>query len=249
MLSKTASFSSSGAEQIRFSPVPKYFHSKKGLERPFPHLFTELQMVLLRIRVYPEPVRSRKLCHKWSIFPCYSATAWVPFGQCIHFLLDPYSPSFYSLYIPKRVARKNHEQALRHPPPFHCFARPLAGGGGICARFSRAPNKRVGPFRCAGIHPASPHTGGMPSGFRRGCSILQVKSSAAGPGHTSGGVHLSPCPSSDAGPPVFSHPRVPPPFMARPPALPPSPTFPLIPFPSSSVHPACGPPEPSLSQG
>lgn len=102
-------------------------------------------MVLLRIRVYPEPVRSRKLCHKWSIFPCYSATAWVPFGQCIHFLLDPYSPSFYSLYIPKRVARKNHEQALRHPPPFHCFARPLAGGGGICARFSRAPNKRVGP--------------------------------------------------------------------------------------------------------
>ena len=155
-------------------------------------------MVLLRIRVYPEPVRSRKLCHKWSIFPCYSATAWVPFGQCIHFLLDPYSPSFYSLYIPKRVARKNHEQALRHPPPFHCFARPLAGGGGICARFSRAPNKRVGPFRCAGIHPASPHTGGMPSGFRRGCSILQVKSSAAGPGHTSGGVHLSPCPSSDA---------------------------------------------------
>ena len=48
-------------------------------------------MVLLRIRVYPEPVRSRKLCHKWSIFPCYSATAWVPFGQCIHFLLDPYS--------------------------------------------------------------------------------------------------------------------------------------------------------------
>ena len=206
-------------------------------------------MVLLRIRVYPEPVRSRKLCHKWSIFPCYSVTAWVPFGQCIHFLLDPYSPSFYSLYIPKRVARKNHEQALRHPPPFHCFARPLAGGGGICARFSRAPNKRVGPFRCAGIHPASPHTGGMPSGFRRGCSILQVKSSAAGPGHTSGGVHLSPCPSSDAGPPVFSHPRVPPPFMARPPALPPSPTFPLIPFPSSSVHPACGPPEPSLSQG
>lgn len=153
------------------------------------------------------------------------------------------------LYIPKRVARKNHEQALRHPPPFHCFARPLAGGGGICARFSRAPNKRVGPFRCAGIHPASPHTGGMPSGFRRGCSILQVKSSAAGPGHTSGGVHLSPCPSSDAGPPVFSHPRVPPPFMARPPALPPSPTFPLIPFPSSSVHPACGPPVPSLSQG
>lgn len=114
-------------------------------------------MVLLRIRVYPEPVRSRKLCHKWSIFPCYSATAWVPFGQCIHFLLDPYSPSFYSLYIPKRVARKNHEQALRHPPPFHCFARPLAGGGGICARFSRAPNKRVGPFQCAGIHPASPH--------------------------------------------------------------------------------------------
>ena len=149
-------------------------------------------MVLLRIRVYPEPVRSRKLCHKWSIFPCYSATAWVPFGQCIHFLLDPYSPSFYSLYIPKRVARKNHEQALRHPPPFHCFARPLAGGGGICARFSRAPNKRVGPFQCAGIHPASPHTGAMPSGFRRGCSILQVKSSAAGPGHTSGGVHLSP---------------------------------------------------------
>ena len=73
--------------------------------------------------------------------------------------------------------------------------------------------------------------------------------SAAGPGHTSGGVHLSPCPSSDAGPPVFSHPRVPPPFMARPPALPPSPTFPLIPFPPSSVHPACGPPEPSLSQG
>ncbi len=206
-------------------------------------------MVLLRLRVYPEPVRSRKLCHKWSIFPCYSATAWVPFGQCIHFLLDPYSPSFYSLYIPKRVARKNHEQALRHPPPFHCFARPLAGGGGICARFSRAPNKRVGPFRCAGIHPASPHTGGMPSGFRRGCSILQVKSSAAGPGHTSGGVRLSPCPSSDAGPPVFSHPRVPPPFMARPPALPPSPTFPLIPFPPSSVHPACGPPEPSLSQG
>ena len=94
-------------------------------------------MVLLRLRVYPEPVRSRKLCHKWSIFPCYSATAWVPFGQCIHFLLDPYSPSFYSLYISKRVARKNHEQALRHPPPFHCFARPLAGGGGICARFSR----------------------------------------------------------------------------------------------------------------
>ena len=183
-------------------------------------------MVLLRIRVYPEPVRSRKLCHKWSIFPCYSATAWVPFGQCIHFLLDPYSPSFYSLYISKRVARKNHEQALRHPPPFHCFARPLAGGGGICARFSRAPNKRGGPFRCAGIHPASPHTGGMPSGFRRGCSILQVKSSAAGPGHTSGGVHLSPCPSSDAGPPVFSHPRVPPPFMARPPALPSPPTFP-----------------------
>ena len=77
-------------------------------------------MVLLRIRVYPEPVRSRKLCHKWSIFPCYSATAWVPFGQCIHFLLDPYSPSFYSLYIPKRVARKNHEQALRHPPPLFC---------------------------------------------------------------------------------------------------------------------------------
>ena len=107
----------------------------------------------------------------------------------------------------------------------------------------------VHPFRCAGIHPASPHTGGMPSGFRRGCSILQVKSSAAGPGHTSGGVHLSPCPSSDAGPPVFSHPRVPPPFMARPPALPSSPTFPLIPFPSSSVHPACGPPVPSLSQG
>ena len=63
-------------------------------------------MVLLRLRVYPEPVRSRKLCHKWSIFPCYSVTAWVPFGQCIHFLLDPYSPSFYSLYISKRVARK-----------------------------------------------------------------------------------------------------------------------------------------------
>lgn len=34
--------------------------------------FTELQMVLLRIRVYPEPVRSRKLCHKWSIFPLES---------------------------------------------------------------------------------------------------------------------------------------------------------------------------------
>ncbi len=149
-------------------------------------------MVLLRIRVYPEPVRSRKLCHKWSIFPCYSATAWVPFGQCIHFLLDPYSPSFYSLYIPKRVARKNHEQALRHPPPFHCFARPLAGGGGICARFSRAPNKRVGPFQCAGIHPASPHTGAMPSGFRRGCYILQVKSSAAGPGRTHLAASTSP---------------------------------------------------------
>ena len=79
--------------------------------------------------------------------------------------------------------------------------------------------------------------------------VPSFKSSAAGPGHTSGGVHLSPCPSSDAGPPVFSHPRVPPPFMARPPALPSSPTFPLIPFPSSSVHPACGTPVPSLSQG
>ena len=123
------------------------------------------------------------------------------------------------------------------------------GDGGICARFSRARHKRVGPLQCAGIHPASPHTGGMPSGFRRGFYILQVKSPTAGPGHTSGGVRLSPCPSSDAGPPVFSHPRVPPPFMARPPALPPSPTFPLIPFPSSSVHPACGPPVPSLSQG
>lgn len=187
-------------------------------------------MVLLRIRVYPEPVRSRKLCHKWSIFPCYSATAWVPFGQCIHFLLDPYSPSFYSLYIPKRVARKNHEQALRHPPPFHCFARPLAGGGGICARFSRAPNKRVGPFQCCPEYIQPLLIQGLcPPGFRRGCYILQVKSSAAGPGHTSGGVHLSPCPSSDAGPPVFSHPRVPPPFMARPPALPSSPTFPLSP--------------------
>ena len=189
------------------------------------------------------------MCHKWSFFPCYSATEGVPFGQCIHFLLDPYSPSFYSLYISKRVARKNHEQALRHPPPFHCFARPLAGDGGICARFSRARHKRVGPLQCAGIHPASPHTGGMPSGFRRGFYILQVKSPPAGPGHTSGGVPLSPCPSSDAGPPVFSHPRVPPPFMARPPALPPSPSFPLIPFPSSSVHRACGPPVPSLSQG
>ena len=29
-------------------------------------------MVLLRLRVYPEPVRSRKLCHKWSIFPLES---------------------------------------------------------------------------------------------------------------------------------------------------------------------------------
>lgn len=135
------------------------------------------------------------------------------------FFLTPIAHLSILYYISKRVARKNHEQALRHPPPFHCFARPLAGGGGICARFSRAPNKRGGPFRCAGIHPASPHTGGMPSEFRRGCSILQVKSSAAGPGHTSGGVRLSPCPSSDAGPPVFSHPRVPPPFMARPPAL------------------------------
>ena len=138
----------------------------------------------------------------------------------------------------------------RYGIPLHSIvllALLLAAGG--FARFSRAPNKRVGPFQCAGIHPASPHTGGMPSGFRRGCYILQVKSSAAGPGHTSGGVHLSPCSSSDAGPPVFSHPRVPPPFMARPPALPPSPTFPLIPFPSSSVHPACGPPVPSLSQG
>ena len=125
----------------------------------------------------------------------------------------------------------------------------LLAAGGFARVFSVHANKRVGPLQCAGIHPASPHTGAMPSGFRRGCSILQVKSSAAGPGHTSGGVHLSPCPSSDAGPPVFSHPRVPPPFMARPPALPPSPSFPLIPFPSSSVHPACGPPVPSLSQG
>lgn len=108
--------------------------------------FTELQMVLLRIRVYPEPVRSRKLCHKWSIFPCYSATAWVPFGQCIHFLLDPYSPSFYSLYIPKRVARKNHEQALRHPPPFHCFARPLAGGGGFARVFPVHPTNGAARF-------------------------------------------------------------------------------------------------------
>ena len=92
--------------------------------------FTELQMVLLRIRVYPEPVRSRKLCHKWSIFPCYSATAWVPFGQCIHFLLDPYSPSFYSLYIPKRVARKIMNK--RYGIPLHSIvllALLLAAGG------------------------------------------------------------------------------------------------------------------------
>ena len=138
----------------------------------------------------------------------------------------------------------------RYGIPLHSIVllAPLLATG-ICARFSRARHKRVGPLQCAGIHPASPHTGGMPSGFRRGFYILQVKSPTAGPGHTSGGVHLSPCPSSDAGPPVFSHPRVPPPFMARPPALPPSPSFPLIPFPSSSVHPACGPPVPSLSQG
>ena len=209
-------------------------------------------MVILRIRVYPEPVRSRKLCHKWSIFPCYSATAWVPFGQCIHFLLDPYSPSFYSLYIPKRVARKNHENfsSVTASPSVPLFRWPSCWRRGDLRAFSPCTQQeRVGPFQCAGIHPASPHTGAMPSGFRRGCSILQVKSSAAGPGHTSGGVHLSPCPSSDAGPPVFSHPRVPPPFMARPPALPSSPTFPLIPSPSSSVHPACGTPVPSLSQG
>ncbi len=207
-------------------------------------------MVLLRIRVYPEPVRSRKLCHKWSIFPCYSATAWVPFGQCIHFLLDPSIAHLSILFIYQNGL---HGKIMnkRYGIPLHSIVllALLLAAGGFARVFSRAPNKRVGPFRCAGIHPASPHTGGMPSGFRRGCSILQVKSSAAGPGHTSGGVHLSPCPSSDAGPPVFSHPRVPPPFMARPPALPPSPTFPLIPFPSSSVHPACGPPVPSLSQG
>ena len=121
----------------------------------------------------------------------------------------------------------------------------LLAAGGFARVFPVHPTNGSARFDA----PEYIHTGGMPSGFRRGCSILQVKSSAAGPGHTSGGVHLSPCPSSDAGPPVFSHPRVPPPFMARPPALPPSPTFPLIPFPSSSVHPACGPPEPSLSQG
>ena len=208
-------------------------------------------MVLLRLRVYPEPVRSREAVPQMvAIFPCYSATAWVPFGQCIHFLLDPYSPSFYSLFVSQNGL---HGKIMnkRYGIPLHSIVllALLLAAGGFARVFPVHPTNGAARLDAPGYSPASPHTGGMPSGFRRGCSILQVKSSAAGPG-PSGGVRLSPCPSSDARAAcVLSSPSAPALHGA---ASCPSP-FPhlpfLIPFPSSSVHPACGPPVPSLSQG
>ena len=218
-----------------------------SLERPFPHLFYGVADGSSEDPCLPEPVRSRKLCHKWSIFPCYSATAWVPFGQCIHFLLDPYSPSFYSLYIPKRVARKNHEQALRHPLHSIVLLALLLAAGDLRA-FSRAPNKRVGPFRCAGIHPASPHTGVCPPGSDEDVPSFKSKAPPPDPGTHLAASTSPPVPPLTQGRLCSLIPECPPPFMARPPALP-LPHLPLDPSFLVVCAPACGPPVPSLSQG
>lgn len=103
-------------------------------------------MVLLRIRVYPEPFAQESCATNGRSFLVIVPRPGYRLDNASIFFLTPIAHLSILFIYQNGLARKNHEQALRHPPPFHCFARPLAGGGGICARFSRAPNKRVGRF-------------------------------------------------------------------------------------------------------